>query len=581
MKRWLVRGAICTFALLCAFLLISNAAYAEPPIGSARLSKERGREFQNDAPRLQSSSPGYTLLYSFSSDPQDNTYVASFTPDVQAIYAWATIVEENGAAQKQFTVETQFISPDGTPVDSEWYENDTGTVTTYPADADTFGDDNVARKFIQVAGTPNAQLTGQWTVNFRVGGKLIATGNFTLEDAIDISQDDSAANAQQALEDAGYQVLEFNQLEGKNGNVFAFVIMSPINRDLYSAETTQQIVDGLAALRQTFPDSGTLYTFLRYDPRYEVAYWADALDVDDYLKSNDFGAFSKVISVDVYDNQEGKYLGKNAKDFIDKNFGAGTYQNPPAPPLSKSTNRIGSLRVTVSPSTLPADGTSKAIVTATVYDKKNQPVPDAEVQFEVAGSADGTVRPRVTSTDENGQADAVFTAGKTNGSVTITASSGGATGSGVVTVGQGSADPAADGVIGQLSAHGYNATKAGFIDDAKTQAAVLIDLGSSYDINAVSAPIIYGMTALRMNYPDAKTLVVIIPYQNNLLMFPATTAEYDSLSGAISKATSDTEKQAAFQSFLKTVFGKAAYVDRNGNTISTFKDFVNKNFLGG
>lgn len=581
MTRWLVRGTALLLVAAAALALFVTVTHAEPPVNSARAGKQRAREFQNNAPLLQGNSAGYTLLYSFSADPTDITYTASFTPEVDAIYAWATVVEENGAAQKEFTVETQFISPDGTPIDSEWYGDDTGTVTTYPADADTFGDENAARRFINVAGTPNAQLTGQWTVNYRVGGKLIATGNFNLEDAIDISQSDASDSAEQALADAGYEVLEFEELEGKNGNPFAFVIMTPISQDLYSSDTTQQIVDGLAALRQTFPDSGTLYTFLRYDSRYEIAYWADPFDVDTYLKDNDFIAFSQLISVDVYDNQAGEYLGNGSKDFINKKFGTGTYSAPPSPPLSKTTNRVGSLRVSVSPSSLPADGASKAIVTVTVYDKKNLPIPDAEVEFEVTGSAGGTVRPRVTSTDENGQADSVFTVGKLDGAVTITASSGASTGSGVVTVGKGSSDSAADNVIGELGAQGYNATKVGYIDDAKTQVAVLVDLGAEYNINQVSGPIIYGMTALRSNYPTATTLVVIIPYQTNLLMFPATSAEFDGLADDIATAASDTDKASAFTAFLQLVFAKAAYVDRNGTPISTFKDFYNKNFTGG
>lgn len=579
MIRWLVKSTALLLALVSAFVFLSARTYAGPSLGSEQLT--RVHERTNDAPPQAASDPGYTLLYSFSSDPQDITYTASFTPDVQSIYAWATIVEENGADHKQFTVDTQFISPDGTVVDSAWYGQDTGTVTTYPADPGTYQDENVARRFVDVAGTPNAQLKGQWTVNYRVGGKLIATGNFTLEDATDVSQGDATDSAEQALTDQGYDVIEFKEQKGKNNNLFAYVIMTPISQDLYSSDTTQQIVDGFAALRQTFPDSGTLYTFLRHDPRYEVAYWADPVDVDLYIKNNDFDAFSQNISVDVWDNDTGTYLGNASKDFILKNFGAGTYQSPISPPLSKSTNRIGSIRVVVSPSNLPADGVSKAIVTVTVYDKKNQPVADAQVDFEVTGASGGTIRPKVTSTDENGEADAVFTVSKTDGAVTITASSGGATGTGVITVGKGSSDSAADNVIGTLKGQGLNATRVAYLDDAKTTVGVLIDLGTTYNINAVSGPIIYGMTALRTNYPDAKTLVVIVPYQQNLLMFPATAAEFDNLGTQIAAAKTDADKNAAFTAFLTLVFGKADYVDHNGNKISTFKDFYNKNFSGG
>lgn len=581
MTRWLLRGALVALVILAAFALVSNVTFAEPPIRGQRAGEVDGRDSQNQTPQSQGSGAGYTLLYSFSADPKDNKYVATFSPDVPAIYAWATIVEEGGAPQKQFTVDTQFVAPDGTPVESQWYGNDTGTVTTYPADASSFNDSNVARRFINVAGTPNAQQAGQWTVNYTVGGKLIASGNFTIAGATDIGQSDVSGNAEQALKDAGYTVVEFKEAKGKSGNLFAYTIMLPASQDLYSSTTTQQIVDGLVALRQSFPNSETLYTFLRYSDRYEVAYFADAPDVDAYIQSNDFSKFASAISVDVWDNQTGSYLGKGSKDFINKNFGAGTYQNPPNPPLKKSSGTTGSIRLTVSPSTLPADGTSKAIVTVVVYDKRNQPVPNAEVSFTVSGSGEGSIRPRVTSTDDNGQADAVFTAGKKNGAVTITATSGGVTGSGVVTIGAGGSDSAADNVIAMLSAQGYKALKAGWIDNAKTTAGVVVDLGTSYNINDIAGPIIYGTTALRVNYPDAKTLMVFIPYQENMLVFPAAATDYDNFLKATAAAKTDGDKRTAVTDFLRVVFSKAVYVDRNGNPISTFKDFYNKNFTGG
>jgi len=579
--RWFLRGALVALVILAAFALVATAAFAEPPIRGQRAGEVDGRDSQNQTPQFQGSGAGYTLTYSFSSDPKDNKYVATFSPDVPAIYAWATIVEEGGAPQKQFTVDTQFVAPDGTPVESQWYGNDTGTVTTYPAENKSFGDANVARRFINVAGTPNAQQAGQWTVNYSVGGKLIASGNFTIAGATDIGQSDVSGNAEQALKDAGYTVIEFKEAKGKSGNLFAYVIMMPASQDLYSSTTTQQIVDGLVALRQAFPNSETLYTFLRYSDRYEVAYFAKSPDVDAYIQSSDFSKFASAISVDVWDNETGKYLGAGSKDFISKNFGAGTYQTPPNPPVKKNSGTTGSLRVTVSPSTLPADGTSKAIVSVVVYDKRNQPVPNAEVSFAVSGSGEGSIRPRVTSTDDNGQADAVFTAGKKNGTVTITATSGDVTGSGVVTIGAGSSDSPADNVVAILNAQGYKALKAGWVDQAKTAAGVVVDLGASYDINEIAGPIVAGSIVLRVNYPDAKTLMVFIPYQENMLVFPAAASEVDSFLKASAAAKSDTEKRAAAVEFLKVVFSKAKYVDRNGNPISTFKDFYNKNFTGG
>lgn len=579
MTRWIGRSAAMLVTLLSVALLVSPPALAEPPVHGKRVSFAGAGQAHN-IPLSQGSGTGYTLHYGFSSDPTDNTYNATFSPDVSQIVAWLTVTADGGADEDQFTFEVDFIAPDGSPVDSQWYENDTGTVTTYPDEQDTFGDANVARKYIDVAGTPNAQLTGQWTVNISAAGKLVASVNFTLEDQAAVSQSETAANAQQKLVDAGYDVIEFSELKGNSGNLFAFTIMTPVSQDLYSSATTQQIVDGLAALRQSFPNSVKLYTFLRYDPRYEVAYFAEAEDVQSYLDSNDFDTFADTIGIDVYDNETGEYLGESSKDFIKKNFGAGNYQNPPNPPLSKTSTNIGSVRLTISPTSLPADGTSKAVVSVEVFDKRNQLLPNVEVTFELSGSGEGAIRPRVTSTDETGKADAVFTAGKKNGTVTITATAGGVSGAGVITLGSGSTDQAQDNVITFLSGKGLQATEAGFMDADKTTAGVLIDLGSSYNVNQLVPPIVYGMAALRIEYSDAKNLVVLVPYKNNLIYLPATAQEYDTYSRALVDAATTADKDKVHQNFVLQVMNNGSYIDRQGKRISTFKDFYNQNFTG-
>lgn len=577
---------IITGALALAALGTLALTWGAPTVGAD--SPMRGLSFQaarggaasqpQNTPGAQGSQ-GYTLRYSFTEDPTKSEFVASFTPEVKAIYAWATVTADGGAPEEQFEIDTQFIAPNGTQVDSQWYGSDTGLVTTYPEEATSFGDENVARKFINVAGTPNADLTGQWTVNFSVGGNLISSGTFTLASAEDLASSDTAISAALALENAGYEVLEVQELEGKNGTPFAYVIMNPASSDLYSSDTTQQIVDGLAALRQAYPNSQTLYVFLRYDPRYEIAYFTSASDVDTYLASGDFGSFARRITVDVYDNVEGKYLGDDSRDFINKNFGAGTYQDPPRMPLKTST--VGSVRVVVSPSNLPADGTSKAIVTVTVYDKRNKPLPDAEVTFEVTGSAGGGIRPRIGATDENGQVDAVYTSGKNDGTATITATSGNATGSGVVTVGGGSSDPAADNVIAYMATQGYQASDAGFMDDAKTSAGVLVELEEPFTLNDIAGAVVYGTTALRMYYPTAQTYAVVIPYQGNYLILPASKSAYDALANDIEAAQTEEDENMAFEKYLTTVFNAAVVVDANGNRLDTFKNFYNKNFTGG
>jgi hypothetical protein len=66
-----------------------------------------------------------------------------------------------------------------------------------------------------------------------------------------------------------------------------------------------------------------------------------------------------------------------------------------------------------------------------------------------------------------------------------------------------------------------------------------------------------------------------------MLVFPATTTEYDTMLKALGAAKTEDDKKTAFQNFLSVVFAKASYVDRNGKPISNFKDFYNKNFTGG
>ncbi len=73
----------------------------------------------------------------------------------------------------------------------------------------------------------------------------------------------------------------------------------------------------------------------------------------------------------------------------------------------------------------------------------------------------------------------------------------------------------------------------------------------------------------------------MIPYQGNYLIFPASTSDYDALGEALGAAQDQSAKQSAFNTFLSKVYADAVYVDKNGNQISSFKDFFNKNFTGG
>jgi len=93
-----------------------------------------------------------------------------------------------------------------------------------------------------------------------------------------------------------------------------------------------------------------------------------------------------------------------------------------------------SLALTVSPSSLPADGNSTATVTATVTGANGQPVANDTVNFT---ASTGTVTTSAL-TNSGGQATATYTAGTTPGSVTISATetTGSATGSTTLTLSQ-------------------------------------------------------------------------------------------------------------------------------------------------
>jgi hypothetical protein len=565
MTRSFWRGTKAILAVLAAIAFGVTPARAAPPPGV------------RSAP-LAAGNAAYTLTYSFSADPKDNTYVASFTPDTKSIFAWAWVTANNGSAQKQFQVDIQFIAPNGQTATTAWYGSDTGTVTTYPDTQNAPGNGNVARRELDIAGTPNANLAGQWTVNFLANGQLIITGNFSLSGATDLSANDPSQSGRAELEAEGYTVAEVGETQSSDGKQVAYADMKMESSDLYSSRTSQQMVDGFAALRFAYPHADTLVDILAYNDRYDVALYVSGADADAYFRSRDFNTLAQAIGTNIYDKQTGKYLGQGTTDFVNKNFGAGTPQPPPNAPPTKQ-GAVGSVRVQISPSSLPADGTSTASVLVTVYDKRNQPLPNADVLFALSGSGSGSIRPRETLSDNSGQAQATFTAGTgRGGSLTVTATVSNTIGTGVITLGAGSSDPAADNVVTYLEGRGFKVLYAGFTDSAKTIALVVIDLGTSYDINAVGAPILSGLHALRQFYPTATKLGVAIPYQANYLVFPSSSADFDMFEQNLQAATTDAQKSTVVQNFLNQVFNQASVADSNGNAIGTYKDFVTKNF---
>jgi len=590
--RRLWRGLALTLFACAILALVASPAWASlltyPRASNAhelKFNQLRGLrlpigQLGRGAAPLAATSPGYTLHYVFTADATDpKDYIASFTPDVKSIFAWATITADNGAAQQQFQVNIQFIAPNGQVVTSRWYNADTGNITSYLSTQTNISGENVARRQLDIAGTPNANLTGQWTVNFLVADKLVVAANFTLASGTDLASSDAVSNGRAELENSGYTVLEFDEQKATDGTLVAFVTMKMVSSDIYSATTSEQMVDGFAALRDAFRDAQTLLDVFPFNDRYDVLFYVSANDLDNYLASKDFAALLKEVSYSVYDKQLGQSLGTSSGDFVNKNFGAGSPQAPLNPPLTKKGG-VGSVRVEISPAALPADGTSTADVKVTVYDKRNKTIPNAEVALAVSGSGSGVIRPKLTSTDDAGVAVAVFTAGTKSGSVNVTATVSATIGTGVLAIGAASTDPAKDNVIAYLQTQGLTATDVEFTDTAKTTVVVVIDLGTSFDINSIEAPVLYGLSALREFYPNATKLGVIIPYQSNYLVFPSSSAQFDAFAAALNAATTDADKNTVFENYLGLIFNQSALLGAQGNTVSSFKDFYNKSFGG-
>jgi hypothetical protein len=269
---------------------------------------------------------GYTLMASLSADPKKSDYTASFDPEVSAIYAWALVVAEGGAAEKQFQVDIQFISPLGNKVESKWYPGDTGKVTTVSResyDAGKWGTKNVTRRQLDIAGTDNADLTGQWTVTYSVGGKVMYTENFTLATTAEIETFTKEEAAKKELEDKGYTVNAFGSTTWSDGTIVAFVRMPMVSNTIYSSETSQQLVDGFTADRKGFPTATALIVHLEYTERYWIRYDIKVTDWDAYLKSKDFDKFLDALWYSIWDAEKGEFLktSQERKDFTNITFG--------------------------------------------------------------------------------------------------------------------------------------------------------------------------------------------------------------------------------------------------------------------
>lgn len=525
---------------------------------------------------------GYSIITALTTDPQDPTGdAASFTGDVQAIYAWTIIVSTGGAADKQFTVDVQFVSPYGDTVNASWFKGDTGTVTSIAKEKiGNLGVKNIARKQLNIAGTPNASSGGQWTVNYLVGGKVSYVGNFTLEgkegDNTDVS--DAARND---LEKKGYEVTGFESASMDDGTIAAIVSMPMVSKDPYSGDTTQQIVDGFAALRTGFANAAMLFCSLGYNDRYSIIYNIKTTDWDVYAKNQDFNKFLNALHYGVWDEEAREYI-TGAKDFMNKNFGAGTYQAPGKP--GPKTGTVGAVKVQLEPNSLPADGSSTADITVTVLDKNNKAVAGTTVSLKVSGTGVGSVDPPTARTDSKGKVVATYTAGTKAGSVTITAAVGTTSGTAIMTLtggGHSDCDDACSNVTAILTEQGMDVIGVSYNAD-KSVATAIVDIGTPFDVNKMASGVVLSSMALRVSYPNAKSLVTGMPYQQTyLLAFPTTSNDVDTMLKAFQVAKNDKDKTTAITNFLTRVFSAAVVLDiKTGKQVGGFKDFANKNFGG-
>jgi hypothetical protein len=206
-----------------------------------------------------------------------------------------------------------------------------------------------------------------------------------------------------------------------------------------------------------------------------------------------------------------------------------------------------------------------------------------EVEFTLSGSAAKgcRIRPTVTSTDSNGEAEAVFTASTTDGTVNITAKVRSATGLAVVTIGGGSKDPKADEIIAFLTKYGYKVHGAGYLTDSQgnktNNVAVVMDMASNTFDEVWAQQVFLGWMVLYQIYPDAEALFVILYYDRYALFFGTTPTD---LAGAVKAAQADDTQ--TLEAFWTKIFTNLVVIDRTtGERVTDIKGFIQKNFAKG
>jgi hypothetical protein len=375
------------------------------------------------------------------------------------------------------------------------------------------------------------------------------------------------------LEGQGYTLVDIGDGVTDQGESYAAVIMEWAGKKLWeSEETSVQVWHGFYALRGGYPDAVLLVPILVYSEQYEVVFKAKAADWDEYQKSQDWNAFVNNLFIGIWDNEANEFLeGIALKKFVKKEFGAGTVAEPKLPGPIKD----GHGNVTIEASEIQVKPKDKADLTVTVLDMKKEPVEAADVELSVSGTATGsTVRPKATSTDEKGIAEATFIAGATEGSAVVTADSGGTRGTVTIQVGAGGPEDPSAKVIAALEEEGYKVYSAGPLEDNPSVVAVDMDLAGYFvDKNGNVDPetivqVAYGWVALMAAYPDAVTLVVITRYENYGIVWPAEAQDLKAV----------TDKKLRSEDFWAGVFSSMSVIDLKTGKEVPVKDFINKNF---
>lgn len=391
---------------------------------------------------------------------------------------------------------------------------------------------------------------------------------------------DPAADPYGYLEEQGYTVIDMT--EGtfkKTGDPWADVIMDWESKDLWSEETSTQVVTGLFALRAGYPKAVSLFVELIYTSQYTVVWRVETVYWDTYQKEKDWTGLKEKWWVGIWDNDASAYLGgTELKNFTKKNFGAGAFAEPKLPgPKNNSGGAYGSLTVEPSVTEIKAKGSLELKVT--VLDKQKNPVAKTSVDFLISGTSTGArVLPRAISTNEDGVARATLTVGSADGSVVVTAQAKGTRGTVVIKVGKGDTDPAMASVFKALQQLGYKVYTAGPGKDAPNTVYVDMDiLGYLMSEEGVLDPtslaqIADGWTALTEAYPKATLLVVITRYKETYAVYwPVKPDDFKAFRDQ--KTDEDT--------FWTGVITGLKVIDLKTGKEVTPKDFINKNFGGG